>query len=199
VRSSHSTGAQSFTGKPIYLERCICPVRAKPNASSADRLAQVVLHLGTRIVLRQYKYRRCIYQACFFRAANDAYYTMCSILRTIVLLCSLAETGNCLRSFACARSRARSSFRSQYHMNDINENQNVNVSIKTKVTSSDGRLRTIGPYDILAGRHKLAFNNIGSSRFRVTVSLSLPKHAPTRQDKTLVIVSMVKVLRENGA
>ena len=47
---------QSFTGTPVYLEQCSNrPVHVKPDASSVDQLAQVDLHLGTRIVLQQRK------------------------------------------------------------------------------------------------------------------------------------------------
>lgn len=58
----------------------------------------------------------------------------------------------------------------------------------------------IGPYDVLCGRHKDAFNNVGNRRFRVTVSLALERYllAPTRQDRSIVIASVVDLVRENG-
>jgi hypothetical protein len=62
------------------------------------------------------------------------------------------------------------------------------------------QLPGIGSYDVLCGRHKLAFNNIGNRRLRVTVSLSLERYLakPSRQDKTLVIFSIVKLIQESG-
>ena len=56
----------------------------------------------------------------------------------------------------------------------------------------------LGPYDILCGRGRSAWNNVGNRRFRVTVHLNLPRYmrAPTKHDKTLVIISVVKMLRE---
>jgi hypothetical protein len=52
------------------------------------------------------------------------------------------------------------------------------------------------PYDILCGRHKLAFNNIGNRRFRVTVSLFLDRYvaATTRVAKTQIVVEILELL-----
>jgi hypothetical protein len=67
-------------------------------------------------------------------------------------------------------------------------------------THNDLQLSGIGSYDVLCGRHKLAFNNIGNRRFRVTVSLSLERYlsSPRRQDKTQVVFSIVKLIKGNG-
>jgi hypothetical protein len=58
----------------------------------------------------------------------------------------------------------------------------------------------IGLFDVLCGRDKAAFNNIGNRRFRITVSLSLERYlnAPTRKDKSIVIKSVVTMVRKNG-
>ena len=58
----------------------------------------------------------------------------------------------------------------------------------------------IGLYDVLCGRDKAAFNNIGNRRFRVTVSLSLERYlqAATRKDKSVVIKSVVTMLHADG-
>jgi len=55
----------------------------------------------------------------------------------------------------------------------------------------------IGPYDVLCGRHRLAFNNIGNRRFRVTVSLFLDRYmeAPTRQEKSLIVLSVAGIVK----
>jgi hypothetical protein len=67
-------------------------------------------------------------------------------------------------------------------------------------TKNDLQLSGIGSYDVLCGRHKLAFNNIGNRRLRVTVSLSLERYlaSPSRQDKSLIIISIVKLIQEIG-
>jgi hypothetical protein len=80
--------------------------------------------------------------------------------------------------------------------NTINTDHN-DTSLRTK---NDLQLSGIGSYDVLCGRHRLAFNNIGNRRLRVTVSLSLERYLakPSRQDKTLVIISIVKLIRESG-
>jgi hypothetical protein len=72
----------------------------------------------------------------------------------------------------------------------------------TPSSSQDGLLvnRVIFPYDVLCGRCKDAFNNIGNRRFRVTVSLWLSRYvnAPTRQDKSLIINAIRELVRETG-
>ena len=57
----------------------------------------------------------------------------------------------------------------------------------------------VGPYDILCGRNSTSFNNIGNRRFRVTIALNLKRYmkAKTRQDKAEVIVSVLKLLRND--
>jgi hypothetical protein len=64
------------------------------------------------------------------------------------------------------------------------------------ITSSNDTV--IGPYDILCGRHKTAFNNIGNRRFRVTLSLNMARYieANKRSQKSEVIMSVTRFLRE---
>jgi hypothetical protein len=58
----------------------------------------------------------------------------------------------------------------------------------------------LGQYDIICGRSKLAFNNVGNRRFRVTVSLSLDRYmsAATRKETSNVIKSVAEIVRGNG-
>jgi hypothetical protein len=81
--------------------------------------------------------------------------------------------------------------------NAINAPDHDHTKLRAK---NDLQLSGIGSYDVLCGRHKLAFNNIGNRRLRVTVSLSLERYLAntSRQDKTLVIISIVKLLQETG-
>jgi hypothetical protein len=65
----------------------------------------------------------------------------------------------------------------------------------------DIQITTIEPYDILCGRCSTAFNNVGNRRFRVTISLNVPRYvnAPSRNAKSLVILSILKLLQDIGA
>ena len=58
----------------------------------------------------------------------------------------------------------------------------------------------VGPYDVLCGRHKHAFRNVGNRRFRVTVSMNLSRYtaAPTKGDKSKVILSVIEMIRAVG-
>jgi hypothetical protein len=58
----------------------------------------------------------------------------------------------------------------------------------------------LGPYDVVCGRNKLAFNNIGNRRFRVTVSLTLDRYmtATNRNDTSNVIKYVANIVRGNG-
>jgi hypothetical protein len=58
-------------------------------------------------------------------------------------------------------------------------------------------LDDFGPYDILCGRTKESFNNIGNRRFRVTVGLYLNQYleAGSRIAKSQLIISIVHYLR----
>ena len=80
----------------------------------------------------------------------------------------------------------------QQHSNEV-------VALDTEDCSSENSL--IHPYDILCGRSPECFNNVGNRRFRLTISLNLSRYvnATTRQDKSIVICSVVNTLRESGA
>jgi hypothetical protein len=58
----------------------------------------------------------------------------------------------------------------------------------------------LGAYDVICGRHKAAFDNIGNRRFRVLVALSQDKYtaAPTRAHKTTFIRSIIDSVHNGG-
>ena len=58
----------------------------------------------------------------------------------------------------------------------------------------------LGRYDVICGRHKAAFSNIGNCRFRVTVALFLARYkaASIRKDKSIIIHSVAALVRSNG-
>ena len=58
---------------------------------------------------------------------------------------------------------------------------------------------SIGPYDILCGRSRASYHNVGNRRFRITIGAYLPKYinARTRYDKTSLIIFVVRMLHED--
>jgi hypothetical protein len=61
---------------------------------------------------------------------------------------------------------------------------------------------SLRPYDIICGRCRTAFNNVGNRRFRVTISANVQRYmdAPRRADKKVVITSIEHALiTEAGA
>jgi hypothetical protein len=71
----------------------------------------------------------------------------------------------------------------------------------TTTKSSKKLLVRVGPYDIICGRSRTAFNNVGNKRFRVTIAMNLPRFmaASTKSHKSEVIRSTVQImLYENG-
>jgi len=67
-------------------------------------------------------------------------------------------------------------------------------------TCNTNRIVQINSYDILCGRGKEAFNNVGNRRLRVTVSIYLARYlaADTRYAKGEVIMDILHVLREES-
>merc|ERR1712176_341218 len=73
------------------------------------------------------------------------------------------------------------------------------ISKKTDESGQDDRIEYIekvGPYDIICGRNNGAHNWVGNRRFRVTIMMNLKKYteAPTREEKTHVIKSVIDLL-----
>ncbi len=57
-------------------------------------------------------------------------------------------------------------------------------------------IEKIGPYDIICGRNNGAHNWVGNRRFRITIMMNLKRYteAPTREEKTQVIKSVIELL-----
>jgi hypothetical protein len=55
-------------------------------------------------------------------------------------------------------------------------------------------------YNVLVGRHKLAFNHVGNRRFRVVVSMFLPRYLqnPSRKERSLLIMEIVETISRAG-
>ena len=62
------------------------------------------------------------------------------------------------------------------------------------------RVNALGFYDVICGRHKAAFDNIGNRRFRVLVALAHDKYAnaPSRANKSIVIKDIVDSIHNGG-
>ena len=74
----------------------------------------------------------------------------------------------------------------------------------TKPAAMDGEIvhhDDIRPYDIICGRSKAAFNNVGNRRFRVTIELNLKrfKDASTKQQASSIITCIYQLLSSSGA
>ena len=81
--------------------------------------------------------------------------------------------------------------------------ESLNRATPTKMKISGQRVKNyaseIGPYDVLCGRCKDAFNNVGNRRFRVTINLNIPRYlaAKSRHEKSAVILAIVRMLRND--
>merc|ERR1711935_1206994 len=71
-----------------------------------------------------------------------------------------------------------------------------NSSNNNECDNSNENVNEIGPYDIICGRNNGAHNWVGNRRFRVTIMMNLKKYteAPTREEKTHVIKSVIELL-----
>ncbi|CAJ1931628.1 unnamed protein product [Cylindrotheca closterium] len=58
----------------------------------------------------------------------------------------------------------------------------------------------VRPYDILCGRSKTCFNNIGNRRFRITISMNLKKYdsLPNRTERGKFIFTLAQTLQEDA-
>lgn len=76
----------------------------------------------------------------------------------------------------------------------------VNDTVDGAQQPQPSPVEALGPYDIICGRNKLAFNNIGNRRFRVTVQLTMDRYmaATTRNETSKVIKYVADIVRENG-
>lgn len=92
------------------------------------------------------------------------------------------------------------------HSNTINNNQASDtneeggdqiqyVQYKNEMVEC---IQKIGPYDIICGRNNGAHDWVGNRRFRITIMMQLKKYteAPTREEKTHVIKSVIELMLE---
>ena len=84
---------------------------------------------------------------------------------------------------------------------DIESEKSGHLDVAESVDDEKEPLRikasSIRPYDILCGRDKATFNNVGNRRFRVLVSINIPRYekAKTKAQKAEVIKYICNVFR----
>ncbi len=71
-----------------------------------------------------------------------------------------------------------------------------NTLSNTRSSNEIEYIEKIGPYDIICGRNNGAHNWVGNRRFRITIMMNLKRYteAPTREEKTQVIKSVIELL-----
>jgi hypothetical protein len=87
--------------------------------------------------------------------------------------------------------------------NDSDESNDDDKKVSIVKTNDDEqkispiRADDVQPYDILCGRDKATFNNVGNRRFRVSISLNIPRYeaAKTKAQKAQVIKYICYVLQ----
>jgi hypothetical protein len=87
-------------------------------------------------------------------------------------------------------------------MNKMHTPRNTATIYESIVDNSEkhDRVNVLGFYDVICGRHKAAFDNIGNRRFRVLVALAHEKYAnaPSRAHKSMVIKEIVDSVHGGG-
>jgi hypothetical protein len=88
-------------------------------------------------------------------------------------------------------------------MNSMHTPINTESLYQSNTTVDDekhNQVNILGYYDVICGRHKAAFDNIGNRRFRVLVSLAHEKYAnaPTRAHKSSVIKEIIDSVHNGG-
>jgi hypothetical protein len=63
-----------------------------------------------------------------------------------------------------------------------------------------GSTSELGPYDVICGRDKHAYHNVGNRRFRVLVAMNKGRYASvgTRREKTAIVRYLVHAVMRNG-
>jgi hypothetical protein len=92
---------------------------------------------------------------------------------------------------------SESRFCTSSSVNSGSSNDDESSSVGASVHDDE---RHLGPYDVICGREKCAFNNIGNRRFRVTVALYLDRYmnATTRKEKSNIVKLVARTVQDNG-
>jgi hypothetical protein len=63
----------------------------------------------------------------------------------------------------------------------------------------DNRIDSLGPWDILCGRSRNAYHNVGNRRFRITICLHCQRYmeAKSREEKGVIITTVLRLLKDD--
>ena len=80
--------------------------------------------------------------------------------------------------------------------NNNNASKNYYSCLQLEKTINLDQLQ---PYDVVCGRNSSAFNHVGNRRFRFSMMMNLQRYmdAPTREEKTKIINSLVRFLQDD--
>lgn len=82
----------------------------------------------------------------------------------------------------------------------LKQSTNEKKIVTTCYPSDTHTIDTIGPFDVLCGRDKQSFNNIGNRRFRILISLNLPRYLEcnSRCERSAMILSLTRELCQSA-
>jgi len=99
-------------------------------------------------------------------------------------------------SFSNINAAAATTNSNHDSFSSANNNQGTSSDADEKGKDGIEYIEEIGPYDIICGRNNGAHNWVGNRRFRITIMMNLKKYteAPSREEKTQVIKSVIELL-----
>jgi hypothetical protein len=120
-----------------------------------------------------------------------------SLLEPIPLQPSIPQPGQAHSRVVSAPPRLASSWHQQ-QTTELDNSSCGTANTRCDSNSCSSHVSEPGKWDIICGRNSGGFHYVGNRRFRVTVQLHMPQYleAPTREDKTRVIKSIVRTLQD---
>lgn len=76
--------------------------------------------------------------------------------------------------------------------------QTLKITMMTIKSTTEENISTLGPFDVLCGRDKQSYNNVGNRRFRIMISMNLQKYmkCETRTERSKMILGLTYELRQ---
>ena len=125
------------------------------------------------------------------------------------MLCVAEEEGQTkLRPSIGSRSRIVAHHDEKIISMSKDSTETTTVSKKTKKSGKRTATQVtqleqlgIGPHDIISSRSSSAFNHTGNRRFRLIIGMHLEQYnaAPSRRERSALIIKVVELIRENGS
>lgn len=84
------------------------------------------------------------------------------------------------------------------HNNSAKEHISPPMMTKLVSTNTENEISGLGPFDVLCGRDKKSYNNIGNRRFRIMININLQKYmdCKTRTERSRMIQDLTNELRQ---